>query len=224
VVSIISKSKLQNIQTDPIKNKLKQPMQPSFYEDLTEIKKKIWSLFNDAVNYRSSPFRLPVFICGDQSDFDGRIVVLRKSDQSNNLIQFHSDIRSDKIAKLKKNKNSSILFYDKEEKIQVRLKVECIINFNNDITKESWLKTGHMSRKCYLLDNGPGSESPKPTSGLKPELDNFEFTKEQSEEGYKNFTVIQCKIKSIEWLYLAAQGHRRAKFELDNNKEYWLVP
>ena len=34
---------------------------------------------------------------------------------------------------------------------------------------------------------------------------------EQSEVGYKNFTVIQCKVKSIEWLYLAAKGHRRAK-------------
>jgi pyridoxamine 5'-phosphate oxidase len=200
-------------------------MQPAYYEDLTEIKKKIWSLFDNAVSYRSSPFRLPVFICGEQSDFDGRIVVLRKSDQSNNLIQYHSDIRSDKIAKLKKNRNAAMLFYDKEEKIQVRLKVECAINFNNDITKESWLKTGHMSRKCYLLDDGPGSESEKPTSGLKHELDNFEFTIEQSEEGYKNFTVIQCKIKSIEWLYLAAKGHRRARFEYGNNKkEYWLIP
>jgi len=35
---------------------------------------------------------------------------------------------------------------------------------------------------------------------------------------------VRCKIKSIEWLYLAAKGHRRARFELDNNKEYWLVP
>ena len=81
-----------------------------------------------------------------------------------------------------------------------------------------------MSRKCYLVDNGPGIESPIPTSGLKPELDNFEFTMEQSEKGYKNFTVIQCKIKNIEWLYLAAKGHRRAKFDLDNNKDSWLVP
>ena len=47
---------------------------------------------------------------------------------------------------------------------------------------------------------------------------------EQSEEGYKNFTVIKCKIKSIEWLYLAAKGHRRAKFDLENKKENWLVP
>ena len=199
-------------------------MQPAYYEDFKEIKKKIWFMLSDAVTNRSSRFRLPVFVCGNQNDFDGRIVVLRKSDQANNLLQFHSDIRSDKIPKLKNNKIASMLFYDKEEKIQVRIKVECSINHNNEITKESWSKTGHISRKCYLVDNGPGTESTNPTSGLKPELDNFEFTMEQSEEGYKNFSVIQCKIKSIEWLYLAAKGHRRARFELDNNKEYWLVP
>ena len=199
-------------------------MQPAYYEDFSEIKKKIWLMLDDAVTNRSSQFRIPTFICGNQSDFDGRIVVLRKSDQSNNLLQFHSDIRSDKIEKLKKNPNAAMLFYDKDEKIQVRLKVECTVNHNNNVTKESWSKTQHISRKCYLVDNGPGTESDIPTSGLKPELDNFEFTMEQSEEGYKNFTVIQCKIKSIEWLYLAAKGHRRARFEIDNNKEYWLVP
>lgn len=199
-------------------------MQPAYYENFDEIKKKIWSMLNDAVTNRSSPFRIPVFICGNQSEFDGRIVVLRKSDQTNNLLQYHSDIRSDKIAKLKLNKNAAMLFYDKEEKIQVRLKVECIINHNNKITKESWSKTQHISRKCYLVDNGPGTKSDIPTSGLKPELDNFEFTLEQSEQGYKNFTVIQCNIKNIEWLYLAAKGHRRARFDLEHNQEIWLTP
>ena len=199
-------------------------MHPAYYENFKEIKKKIWSMLNNGVTDRSSQFRLPIFICGGQNDFDGRIVVLRKSDETNNLLQFHSDIRSDKIEKLKNNKNAVMLFYDKKEKIQLRIKVECTVHHNNETTKESWSKTGHISRKCYLVDNGPGTISPSPTSGLKPEFDNFEFTLEQSEEGYKNFTVIQCKIKSFEWLYLAAQGHRRAKFELDNNKEYWLVP
>ena len=135
--------------------------------NFSEIEKKIWSLLDDAIKDRGSPFRIPVFICGCQNDFDGRIVVLRKSDQSNNLIQYHSDIRSDKVKRLKDNNNASMLFYDKEEKIQVRLKVECIINHENDITKQSWLKTGHMSRKCYLVDNGPGTESDIPTSGFK---------------------------------------------------------
>ena len=199
-------------------------MQPAYYEDFTEIKKKIWSMLDDAVTNRSSQFRIPTFICGHNNDIDGRIVVLRKSDHQNNLVQFHSDIRSDKIELLKNNPNAALLFYDKDEKIQVRLKVNCVINHKNDITKISWEKTQHISRKCYLVDNGPGTESDVPTSGLKPELDNFDYTKEQSEEGYKNFTVIQCKIKSIEWLYLAARGHRRAKFDIKNKKESWLVP
>jgi 3-hydroxyisobutyrate dehydrogenase len=199
-------------------------MQPAYYEDFNEIKKKIWFMLEDAITNRASQFRIPTFICGEKSDFDGRIIVLRKSDKKNNLIQFHSDIRSDKIQKLNKNSKAALLFYDKEEKIQLRLKVECKINHNNDITKESWSNTQHISRKCYLVDKGPGTESDLPTSGLKPELDNFEFTMEQSEQGYKNFTVIQCKIKSIEWLYLAAKGHRRAKFDLENKKDTWLVP
>ena len=199
-------------------------MQPAYYEDFNEIKKKIWLMLEDAITNRGSQFRIPTFICGDKSDFDGRIIVLRKSDQKNNIVQFHSDIRSDKIEKLKKNSKAAMLFYDKEEKIQVRLKVECVINHENDITKESWSKTQHISRKCYLVDHGPGTESDTPTSGLTPDFDTFAFTMEQSEVGYKNFTVIQCKIKSIEWLYLAAKGHRRAKFNLETNKDTWLIP
>ena len=196
----------------------------SYYEDFLEIEKKIWSLLRDAVKNRSSEYRTPVFICGNDKDLDGRVVVLRKADQQNNFIQYHSDIRSSKIEKIKKNPNCSILFYGKEEKIQLRIKAECVVNHDNEVTKESWEKTGHISRKCYLVTNGPGTESDKPTSGLDNKFDNFDFTKEESEAGYKNFCVIRCNIKSIEWLYLAAKGHRRALFDLKNNKKNWLVP
>ena len=196
----------------------------SYYEDFSEIEKKIWSLLTDAVKNRSSEFRTPVFICGNEKDLDGRVVVLRKANQQNNFIQYHSDIRSSKIEKIKKNPNCSILFYGKEEKIQLRIKAECAVNHDNEITKESWEKTGHISRKCYLVTNSPGTESEKPTSGLDNKFDNFDFTKEESEAGYKNFCVIRCNIKSIEWLYLAAKGHRRALFDFENNKKNWLVP
>ena len=197
----------------------------SYYENFKEIEKKLWNLLTGAVKDRSSEFRTPVFICGNDKDLDGRIVVLRKADQKNNFIQFHSDIRSPKIEKIKKNPNCSMLFYGKKEKIQLRLKIKCEVNFNNEITKKSWEKTGHVSRKCYLVNNGPGTVSEKPTSGLNGKFDNFDFTKEESEEGYKNFSVIRCKIKSIEWLYLAAKGHRRALISLEGSKKFiWLVP
>ncbi len=197
----------------------------SYYEDFNEIEKKLWSLLKSAVKDRNSEFRTPVFICGNNEDLDGRVVVLRKADQKNNFIQFHSDIRSTKINKIKKNPNCSILFYGKKEKIQLRLKVECEVNFNNEITMDSWKNTGHISRKCYLVNNGPGTTSEKPTSGLNSKYDNFDFSKEESEVGYKNFSVIKCRIKSIEWLYLAAKGHRRALINLKGSKKFtWLVP
>ena len=197
----------------------------SYYENSKEIEKKIWQLLTNAVKGRSSEFRTPVFICGNDKDLDGRVVVLRKVDQENNFIQYHSDIRSSKIEKIKKNPNCSILFYGKEEKIQLRLKTVCEVNYNNDVTKESWEKTGHVSRKCYLVINGPGTLSDKPTSGLDNKFDNFDFTKEESEAGYKNFCVIKCKIKSIEWLYLAAKGHRRALIDFSKSKKFsWLIP
>ena len=197
----------------------------SYYEDFNEIEKKLWSLLVRAVNDRSSEFRTPVFICGDNNNLDGRVVVLRRADEKNISLQFHSDIRSTKIDTIKKNPNSSLLFYGKKEKIQLRMKVESKLHYNDAITKESWDKTGHISRKCYLATNGPGTKSKKPTSGLDNKFDNFDFTKEESEEGYKNFCVIRCKIKSIEWLYLAAKGHRRALIEFQGSKKFsWLIP
>ena len=199
-------------------------MQPAYYEDLTEIQNKYWSMLDDAVTNRASPFRIPVFMCAHQNEIDGRIVVLRKSDRANNLLQFHTDLRSPKVGILKKNNKASLLFYDKEEKIQLRTKVECEINNQNSITEESLKKTQHISRRCYLTDSPPGTISDNPTSGMISKLEDFDYTMEQSEEGYKNFTVIKCKIKSIEWLYLAAKGHRRAKFDLENAKDTWLIP
>ena len=68
-------------------------MQPAYYENLDEIQNKYWSMLNDAVTNRASPFRIPVFICAHQDEVDGRIVVLRKSDRANNLLQFHTDLR-----------------------------------------------------------------------------------------------------------------------------------
>ena len=199
-------------------------MQPAYYEDLEEIQNKYWSMLDDAVINRSSSFRIPVFICANQDEVDGRIVVLRKSDRENKLLQFHTDLRSPKVEILKKNKNASLVFYDKEEKIQLRVKVECEVNNQNSTTEESWKKTKHISRRCYLTDSPPGTTSENPTSGMISKLEDFDYTMEQSEEGYKNFAVIKCKIKSIEWLYLAAKGHRRAKFDLETNKNNWLVP
>ncbi len=199
---------------------------PDYYNDLDKVYLKIWELLKLGLQNRNAPFHIPTFICGVNEKIDGRIVVLRGVDEKEKKIWFHTDIRSKKINSLKSNKNAIILFYDKSEKIQLRISVNTKINYQNNITKKAWKKTAHMSRQCYLGKYAPGTNTSIPTSGLSEKVDNFKYTIEESEIGYKNFCLVETFVKSIEWLYLAAKGHRRAHFTLKNNKieKKWIIP
>ena len=199
---------------------------PNYYNDLDKIYLKVWDLLEKGLANRNSSFHIPVFITGNQNNFDGRIVVLRGIDKKEKKIWFHSDIRSNKIKTLKTNSQANFLFYDKSEKVQLRIIGSTKINFKNEITKKSWKKTTHMSRQCYLGDKAPGTDVLNPTSGLTDNIDNLKYSVEESEIGYKNFCVIEAFIKSLEWLYLAAKGHRRAHFSIKNNslEKKWLIP
>ena len=203
-----------------------QKNKPDYYNDLDKIYLKIWDLLNLGLKNRDLPFHIPVFICGNKNNSDGRIVVLRGVDEKEKKIWFHSDIRSNKVKILKVNPEVSLMFYDKNEKIQLRISGSAKINYQNITSKKSWEKTAHMSRQCYLGDKAPGSDVSIPTSGLTSDVDNLKYTKEQSEIGYKNFCVVETFIKSIEWLYLASKGHRRAYFSLNKKQleKKWLIP
>ena len=98
-------------------------MQPAYYENLEEIQNKYWSMLDDAVTNRGSPFRIPVFICAHQDEVDGRIVVLRKSDRENNLLQFHTDLRSPKVDILKKITKHHYFFTIKKKKSNSELRL-----------------------------------------------------------------------------------------------------
>ena len=199
---------------------------PDYYNDLNKIYLKIWKLLHEGLADRNAQFHIPVFICGEKNKFDGRIVVLRGIDEKNKNLWFHRDIRSKKINILKRNPQGTFLFYDKIEKIQLRIFGNVKINYQNNMTKNAWKKTVHMSRQCYLGENAPGSDISIPTSGLSEDVDNLKYSIEESEVGYKNFCVVETFITSIEWLYLAAKGHRRANFDFINNsvKKRWLIP
>ena len=197
---------------------------PNYYNNIDLILDEIWSLLQRGVVDRNEDFRLPVVIVSATDSAEGRVVVLRGAFKDKNILRFHTDFRSSKIKSLKENKKIYFVFYNKKRKIQVRAEGVAIVHKDNEITKEAWTKTQMMSRKCYLSPQAPGDFINDSASDLSKDMGNEIPTYEQSEIGYKNFCVIESKIKSFEWLYLASQGHRRAKFMLDENKNTWLVP
>ena len=196
------------------------------YETENEIQVKIWNMLENAILNRKSDFRTPIFISSNNDEPDGRVVVLRGADKNQYSLSFHSDYRSNKVNLLMQNPKGALVFYDKKEKIQLRIKVECSINFKNNISKKAWEKTQQISRKCYLASLAPGTKLEEPGSSIDKKFEAFEYSFEESEMGEDNFCVVTCKIISIEWLYLSVKGHRRAKIYFDKQENYfnWLVP
>ena len=200
---------------------------PDFYNNKDLIFDEIWTLLSRGVVDRSEDFRLPVVIVNKGQISDGRIVVLRGAFKDRRVLRFHTDLRSSKIEALKENNNIYFLFYNKKRKIQVRAKGEATIHFKDKITDEAWKKTMIISRKCYLATNAPGSVSENPHPGYPKELEGKNPKIEDTEIGYENFCVVESKIKEMEWLYLASQGHRRAKINIEDNGSIntkWLTP
>ena len=199
---------------------------PDFYNNKDLIFDEIWTLLSRGVVDRSEDFRLPVIIVNKGDFADGRIVVLRGAFKDRRVLRFHTDLRSSKIEALKHNQNIYFLFYNKRRKIQVRAKGLATIHHKNSITEEAWKKTQVISRKCYLATNAPGTSSVDPNPGYPKELEGKNPKIEDTEIGFENFCVIESKIVEMEWLYLASQGHRRAKLTINENdvSAEWLTP
>jgi hypothetical protein len=67
---------------------------------------------------------------------------------------------------------------------------------------------------CYAIEPGPGtpiaSPPPAPTD---------------AEAGRLHFAVLLLEFHAMEWLWLAAEGHRRARFTWgEAQAAEWLVP
>ena len=196
-------------------------------ENTNEIFEDIKKNLTIGVKNRKHSFHTPVFCnIDDQKTIESRVVVLREFDSHNMILNFHTDFRSPKIAGLMKNNNSLFVFYDQSLKVQLRIKTISSINNQNKITEKMWERTKLVSRKCYLTQKPPSSLTSLPEDGIADKLKGKEPTLEESEKGYNNFTVVQNKIHQIDWLYLAASGHRRLKIILKDSipSFNWIIP
>ena len=103
------------------------------------------------------------------------------------------------------------MFYDDKKKIQIRINGQAKIEKSY---QPSWDKLTNWSKRCYLSENKPGTEVGKPSSGFPEKFVNESPTDKDSIEGLKKFFCNKSYNYSIEWLYLASQGHRRAIFKI----------
>ena len=200
---------------------------PEHYDDIDNIYQLIWELLEFGKKNSNSDIHQGYLATHSGSFPSVRTVVLRGVNYNEKIISFHTDFRSEKIKEISENNKISILFYDHNKKIQIKCSGIGIINNQNDNADQAWQRTQSFSKKCYIVNEAPGSISEKPTSGYKKEHEIELPDEEILNSGYENFTLVDMEISEMEWLYLHRHGHRRAKFIISNKnlvKKVWLTP
>lgn len=177
------------------------------------IEKECWTLLQEGASRGKSALHTFVLGTRNQQGIEMRTLVLRKTEKPRLALYSHTDLRSPKALQMKENGNCSLLFYDPVRRIQLRLQAEAMLHLQNETSSKLWKEANMSARKTYLSQRSPGESISSPEDGLPAHLSGKDPRPEESEAGRMNFLVLEFNIKSIDWLFLNAQGHRRARIE-----------
>lgn len=187
-----------------------------------------WMLLQEAVGNSRMGMHKVVVGSGDQGVAYLRTVILRRIDIPEKRIYFHSDIRSPKVSIIGSNAHLSWLAYDQERRSQIRLSGRTVIHHLDELCREHWGNTAHYSKRCYIQDYAPGSFVESPQEALNHELEQFQYTKEESEKGFNHFVVVETQVDWMDWYFTHNKGNRRAEFRYSNEgkllEAVWKAP
>lgn len=195
---------------------------PGFYNDLDASLAHAWAMIGRGVADRRSAFHTPVVATVDATGAPSqRVMVLRGADGASRQLRLHTDTRSEKLAHIADQPRISLAFYDAGAKLQLRLSAHATVHRGDDVARIGWAASRPQSRLCYEQAVAPGVDIPEPMPEL-PVDHRFATT----DEGFRNFAVLLATVDAIEWLYLAVEGHRRARwvFADDGWRGVWLAP
>lgn len=139
-----------------------------------------------------------------------RTVVVRRADEEARLVGFNTDLRSPKAAEIEAAPRVSILGYDMEAGLQVRLEGLATIHRSGPAHAAAWEASAARSRVCYRHAYAPGAPLADPKLG-----DPTDAMREPDDRdaGLQQFAAVDVTLTRIDLLNLAATGHRRAIFD-----------
>lgn len=195
---------------------------PGFYNDLDASLVHAWAMIGQGVSDRRCAFHTPVVATVDDSGAPSqRVMVLRAADRGERMLRLHTDTRSNKLGHVGQQPRVSVLFYDVGAKLQLRVAGAARVHRNDDIARQAWLQSKPQSRLCYEQGIAPGVAIEVPL----PELP-VDARFATSDAGQENFAVLIVIVDTIESLYLAIEGHRRARWVWTDHQWQgtWLAP
>lgn len=178
--------------------------------DLDALLEEIWRRLERGAADRRAGFRtLQLASLGQDGHPRVRTVVLRAARRAERQLRLHTDARSPKVAELTRSPAVELCAYDARAGIQLRLRGRVEVHAG-PTADAAWAASQPGSLACYRNAFAPGTElgdpalaDPPPGSSASPPAQHA---------GRENFRVLLVNLEHLEWLELAASGHRRASF------------
>ena len=190
---------------------------PDSYKNISETLVTADEILSDAVDNAKTLFHTLTLSSIDGHKVASRVVVLREFNLDKKFLRFHTDYRAAKINQYKDNNNASVLGYDPELKVQIKLQGTLEVHYDDEITQSAWQGSTARSQKCYSVKGVSSKKIDDPAA--------YEIDEDNMTDGYENFSVLIFKFTSLEFLYLKSSGHRRAIHSWDDDySSTWLVP
>lgn len=194
---------------------------PDHYDDLDAILMTAWDMIAAGAEDRhAASHTVTLATVGTDGAPRARIVVLRGCSPDARHLRVHTDRRSAKVDELAAEPRCSVLHYDPEAKIQVRLDARATVTIDGGDWMDAWAATQGFSRECYRVTDPSGAPLTHPSDAR--------FSADATNDGADNFAVILITVDAVEWLYLHNEGHRRARFSWNGATAawtgQWLVP
>ncbi len=171
----------------------------------------------NAVSDKSSPLRYPILASVDADGLpQARVVILREFDPDTMVLRVFTDARSPKMSQITLNPQVQFVFYDQGQKLHFRVSGSAVTHHQNDVTEAYWKDLPEFGRGDYLSRLPPGADIVQPEDGWRNE-DQF---------GSDNFTVLEIRVSTVDWLKLSAGGHKRARLSWEDGECHgqWVTP
>lgn len=186
-------------------------------QNLDEIRTDAFRCWSCGVADRGSAFRSPALATvGPDGRPQVRTVVLRGFDPAARLLTAHSDIRAAKIAALRANPDAALHVWDDDAQVQIRVDGTAAISANDDLARTEWERLHERSRAAYRSKTVPATVVEDPAT--IPQVNDA--------AAFAQFAVLRIRFDRMEWLHLAHEGQRRARFVWRDGvlEQHWLAP
>lgn len=190
---------------------------------LQQIYSQIWTCLAAATREGDQPFKaMQVATISLNGAPTLRTVLLRRVSEPDNLIVFHTDTRSPKIAELSRDPRIALVGVDPDRKLQIRMSGEARILRDGLVRDHAWNASADRGLIVYRTLFAPGAPIGLPG-------DAFDGKREAPgpDEGLTHFCVVEVRLISIDWLdQSSAERPERARFVRDGGTwtPCWIAP